>query len=84
MTGSSGLSVDNVQRGSRPRFRALRDPLELLNHSRPSCQTAQTGMRCGPPSGVTVASQKSCDRISLSSAHDQGRRPPPSPSGSVP
>ena len=76
--------MDAVQRASEARFRALRDRLELLNHSRPPCQTAQTGMRCGAPCGVTVASQKSWERTSLSSAHDQGSRPPPSPSGSVP
>src|SRR5579859_5972410 len=56
-TGSRGLSEDTVQRDCPAMLRALREPLELLNHSRPSCHSAQTGMRCGVPFGVTVASQ---------------------------
>jgi len=83
-TGSCGLSVDTVQRASALRLRALRDPFALENHSRPVCHTAQTGIRCGAPCGVTVASQKSCDRTSRSSAQDHGSSPVPSVAGSVP
>ena len=83
-TGSSGLSVDTVQRASAPRLRALRDPFALENHSRAENQTAQTGMRCGAPCGVTVASQKSCERASLSCAQDHESNPLPSVAGSVP
>ena len=56
-TGSCGLSVDTVQRAFAVRLRALRDPLALENHRRSSCHTAQTGIRCGAPCVVTVASQ---------------------------
>jgi len=83
-TGSCGLSVDTVQRAPAPRLRALRDPFALENHSRPVCHTAQTGIRCGAPCGVTVASQKSCERSSLSTAQDQGSSPVPSVAGRVP
>ena len=72
------------QRGCPARLRALRDPLELLNQSAPVCQTAHTGIRCGAPSGVTVASQKSCERISRCSAQDQGSRPLPAVAGWMP
>ena len=73
-----------MQRASVLRLRALRDPFALENHSRPENHTPQTGMRCGTPCGVTVASQKSCERASLSSAQDHGSSPLPSVAGSVP
>jgi len=83
-TGSCGLSVDRVQRASALKLRALRDPFALENHSRPACHTAQTGIKCGAPCGVTVASQKSCERVSRSTTQDHGSSPVPSLAGSVP
>lgn len=56
-TGSTGLSVVTTQRGSAARLRALRERRLLENQNAPSCQTPQTGMACGRPSGQLVATQ---------------------------
>jgi hypothetical protein len=53
-------------------FRAFTDRSDEENHSTSPVHTAQTGIRCGRPAGVTVASQKSCDSRSRASAHDHG------------
>jgi len=83
-TGWAGSLVDTVQRGSAARLRAFRDSLELLNQRWPARQIPQTGIKCGTPAGVTVASQKSCEAASRSSAHDHRSRPLPAVAGRVP
>jgi hypothetical protein len=56
-TGSTAFSVVTTQRGSAARLRTLRDPRLLENQNAPSCQTPQTGMACGRPSGQRLATQ---------------------------